>query len=102
MANETKDKEAKEKEAKEKEAKEKEANEKEKKEKEDKHEDNAQIQTASSSSTMSKSLLEIHQQLFNKIKKAKLMHKSIVKVEKLIKKHKKEFTLAHDDEEKMK
>lgn len=41
---------------------------------------------------MTKSLLELHQQLFSKIKKAKMMHKSIVKVEKLIKKHKHEFT----------
>ena len=51
---------------------------------------------------MTKSLLELHQQLFSKIKKAKMMHKSIVKVEKLIKKHKHEFTLANDDTEKMK
>jgi hypothetical protein len=31
-----------------------------------------------------------------------MMHKSILKVEKLIKKHKKEFTAANDDTEKMK
>ena len=54
-------------------------------------EDEAQIQTAADSSALSKNLLELHQQLYSKIKKAKMMHKSIVKVEKLIKKHKKEF-----------
>ena len=70
--------------------------------KEEKHSDNAEIQTTETASTMTKSLLELHQQLFSKIKKAKMMHKSIVKVEKLIKKHKHEFTLANDDTEKMK
>jgi hypothetical protein len=68
----------------------------------EKQDDAAQVQTETSSESMSKNLLELHQQLYSKIKKAKMMHKSIVKVEKLIKKHKHEFTLAQNDTEKMK
>jgi len=97
------DQEKKEKDAKKVEKKDKKKDEKKDEKKEEKHSsDNAELQTATTESTMSKNLLELHQQLFSKIKKAKMMHKSIVKVEKLIKKHKHEFTLTQDDDEKMK